>query len=125
MKVRHIKRRTDKHYYGMWTFRWPIKPMPIVPMTDPVAKHVLLMTSGLANAYRASVYPTQADIDLQTAKDAILGVTPADRARDAKSAAAFAAPYGRTFDPQAQLDGEAEDRYIAMLDHRHERGGGR
>lgn len=28
-------------------------------------------------------------------------------------------------DPQARLDAEAEDRYIAMLDHRHERGGGR
>ena len=55
MKVRHVKRRTDRHYYGMWTIRWPLKPQPIVPMIDPVAKHTLLMTSDLGRLYREAV----------------------------------------------------------------------
>jgi len=57
MKLRAIKRRTDKHYYGMWTIRWPLKPQPVVPIADPVSKHALMMTSELGALYGATKLP--------------------------------------------------------------------
>jgi len=135
MKVRHLKHRLA-HRQSRWCVgQTKVYSQiglgvaeQIVPI-EPVALHTLLMTSDLGNIYRNTVYPTQADINLQAAKDAILGVGPPidlmvseDDMRRAREFAGFAPSCPRP-SMQDMLDGEAEDRYIAVLDHRHERGG--
>lgn len=53
MKIRKLKTRNDKHYFGKWTIRWPLKPLPVIPI-DPVSKHALMMTSELGAIYGAT-----------------------------------------------------------------------
>jgi hypothetical protein len=77
-KLRKLKARNDRHYFGPWTIRWPLT-WPIAPAVDPVAKHKLLLTSELGSLYGATTYPTENDRNLQAAKDAVLGITPEDR----------------------------------------------